>query len=1482
MSITASLFMTVSLIAPNVASAQSVSKLHDSLRQSSVTNGLAKEKISDRLLTNFKDAEKVTFLVKFKEKADPQEVAEQARKTAEAKNLSAQNTKLVQRSAVVSELKATSLDSQSSVIKFLEQEQKNGNVEEFDSYYVVNGMAVTATKEIAEKIAGFSEVEKILPNETRQMVTTVTEDAKAPASEVANVEWNVSRVNAPQAWELGVDGSGTVVAVIDTGVDWDHPALKEKYRGYNEATGEVDHDFNWFDATAGQADPYDDDGHGTHVTGTIVGSEPNGSNQVGVAPGAEYISVKAFTPEGGTDADLLEAAEWILAPTDSEGNIRVDLAPDVVNNSWGGGPGLDEWYRDVVISWRAAEIFPEFSAGNTTLTNPGGPGSVAAPANYPESFATGATDINNKVGSFSLRGPSPYDEIKPDISAPGVNIRSSVPGGGYEGGWNGTSMAGPAVAGVAALLRQVDSTITVDEMEDILLNTATPLTDGEYTTSPNHGYGYGLVDAYSAVSSITSGLGTIEGQVTKQGDDTVAPTFEHEAPVETYEGMDLALSISTSDNISISTVNLNYVDENSEVKTIEAGHTSGNYQSGEFTVVIPGSLITGSEFTYFWTINDFGNNEVTTDEYTVQVKPGISTGYVEDFEGQPIGWNSFGEANSWEWGVPTSGPGNAASGEKVYATNLDGTYDSNMNATLIMPPVDLPEAGSYLQFKHWHNFEKSSSGRAWDYGHVVISTDLENWTQLLQVSGVSSGWLSTEIDLSDYAGQRVYIGFNTYSDGSVTRDGWYIDDVALSDTTLTQNQLGVVKNIKVEKPAKLNKDDKAAEKEKDKTQTPIDPTKIKPVLSKKLDTPETGAVVNPTLLPLGAQVSVLESGRSVYTNPADGSYSLRHSAGTFTVKAGAYGFESGEQTVSLEADQSVRADFTLEELPQNTVTGSILDAQTGEPIEGANLLLVEDANVAPVSTDESGNYSLTAYEGDYTLKVIANGYHSQEVSVSIDGDGAVQDLSLEPFYTYPGGEIGYDDNTAENARVFYDAGNGWGVKMSLPEGEESGIVTDGVFRFWDTSWPSPGGTDFKIEVWDATGADGTPGKKIAGPIDATALRNGEWTVVDLREHNIAVNGDFYMVYIQASANPNAPGLGTDEDGENAGRSYQYVSGAWTPAPTEEGNYMIRARVSFEVSAPVITAPTESFITNKAELTVTGTASPTTTIELLQNGEAAGSVEVNENGQFEIPVTLVEGNNEFKVTSTLDGRKTGESEPVSVVLDTVSPTITILSPTNGEKITRESVTVTGTVDDANLDFVNVNGQAVSVSEGKFSKRILLDNGTNDIEVVAQDLAGNLVTETLTVTADFDGAAIENVMPEADLNIVTGKSVKIEFDSEPNLRATFMIHMPLTNVGGQLQNATELPMMEVSSGHYVGYYTVPYGTIADGAQIEVKAVDSFGNETRALAAGKLYINLDTSDSQSTDVKDTEEIGESEDTEISETGKVEETENTSVKKP
>src|SRR5690625_128598 len=364
------------------------------------------------------------------------------------------------------------------------------------------------------------------------------------------------------------------------------------------------------------------------------------------------------------------------------------MDPYVVNTSVGGGPGMDEWYRDIVIAWREAQIFPVFAAGNTTLFNPGGPGSIATPANYPESFAVGATDINDDLASFSLRGPSPYDEIKPDVSAPGVAVRSSVPGG--YAAYNGTSMAAPAVAGVVALLKSANSSMDVDYMEQILIDNATPMTNDEYPESPNNGYGYGLVNAFEAVSQVADGLGNIEGQVTQEGEDTEPPTFNHDPVTETFSFIDLDLTVEASDDISVTNVELNYQTVDGNWHSIEANRINGNHLSGEFRAVVPGEDLEVGTLTYYWTIQDFGGNTVESEHYSIEVKPGITNGYSQDFESNIDGWHSFGQNNVWEWGEPTSGPEEAASGDNVYATSLDGLYPNSMNATLVMPPIDLP------------------------------------------------------------------------------------------------------------------------------------------------------------------------------------------------------------------------------------------------------------------------------------------------------------------------------------------------------------------------------------------------------------------------------------------------------------------------------------------------------------------------------------------------------------------------------------------------------------------------------------------------------------------------------------------------------------------------------------------------------------------------------------------------------------------------
>src|SRR5699024_154507 len=133
--------------------------------------------------------------------------------------------------------------------------------------------------------------------------------------------------------------------------------------------------------------------------------------------------------------------------------------------------------------------------------------------------------------------------------------------------------------------------------------------------------------------------------------------------------------------------------------------------------------------------------------------------------------------------------------------------------------------------------------------------------------------------------------------------------------------------------------------------------------------------------------------------------------------------------------------------------------------------------------------------------------------------------------------------------------------------------------------------------------------------------------------------------------------------------------------------------------------------------------------------------------------------------------------------------------------------------------------------------------NTIEVLAMDAAENATKKSVTIAAKFDAPEIDNLKPDKDQHIEAGESVKVEFESEPGLDATFVIHMPLTNTkGAKVQNATELPIRETSPGHYKGYWTATKNAYAEGAVIEVIVIDSFDNETREKAEGKLFINVD----------------------------------------
>ncbi|WP_052345843.1 S8 family serine peptidase [Paucisalibacillus sp. EB02] len=1275
-------------------------------------------KIDNKVKQKMDSSEEVSVIITLNDQVDASKVMKQANKKALGLN-----KKHMVRSEILTELKANAHQSQEPLVKLLNQEKQKGKVKKYKSYHVINAITFTGSKEVVEKIASMNEVNKIYLDEERHLVEETDSTTNSTGE---NAQWNVDQVLAPEAWELGVDGTGAVVASIDSGVLWDHPALKEKYRGYNAADGSVEHQYSFFDAVNGQAESYDDNGHGTHVTGTMVGSEPDGSNQIGVAPGAKWIAAKAFDAAGnGSDSNILEAAEWIMAP-----GGRVDLAPDVVNNSWSGGPGINEWFLEVVQTWRAYGIFPVFAAGNASILIPNGPGTIASPANYPESFAVGAVNDENVLADFSFQGPSPYGEIKPDLTAPGVKIRSTLPDGTY-GDKSGTSMAAPHVAAAVALLRQANASITVDEIEQVLLETATPLIDRDFTESPNHGYGYGLLNVYDAVLSETQGMGIITGNVTIEGEDEEAPVYSHNPIQEVSEGQQIDLMVEASDNISVESVELSYKVNDGEWISVTAERISGDYLSGEYLATIPAGVAEAGTLTYQWTITDFAGNSVNSEEYLVTILESLSIGYFEDFETEPEGWTVVGENPTWEWGVPTSGPNAAASGEHVYATNLAGNYRDSMREMLVMPAISLPEEPASLHFKQWHSFEQSIyTGTAYDYGYVMVSPNGQDWTGLLMVKGDSESWVDASVDLSAYAGQGIFIAFYTYSDSSTNRPGWYIDDVSL--------QAGV-------DGASSNTDSKPATIQ---TTDLVD-------LNADIEADNTLS-----LLPIEAQVSVLETGRSTVTNPQNGGFALRHPAGEYSVVAESYGYHAQTETVAIVDDEEEAVNFTLQEKLRGTITGVITDELTGEPVEGARVYLVEDANIEPAVTNADGSFELTAFEGTYTLKVSDPMHYPNTAEITVEGDAeVVQNITLAPIVG-TSETISYDDGTAEALNYFHTPGNGWAVKMSLKEGETRAVLTGGYYKFDGGNRPDPGGTEFLVEVYDATGPNGLPGEKIAGPFEAEAIRSHtDWTFIDLSGEEIVVEGDFYLAYIQSDGFPYIPAINRDTSNGTSGRNYSYIDGVWKQTSPNDGNYMIRAVVAYDEAVPKITSPTTNTYTNDDTVTVSGQAQPNTEVHLFNNGSEAAIVTSAGDGTFHAEVSLTEGENVISSRATQGEGFTRTSNKVKVILDSTSPVVSILSPEDGERFNTTSVSVQAQVDDENLDTVSINGTEATLVDGNYEATVTLEQGANRISVTATDKAGNETVQTITVDVDSIAPAITINSP-VDGETSHKKSVKLE--------------------------------------------------------------------------------------------------------------------------
>jgi subtilisin family serine protease len=312
----------------------------------------------------------------------------------------------------------------------------------------------------------------------------------APAAQASpTLSTHLQLLNIPAVWSRGITGKGRLVCNFDTGVDILHPALSSKWRGNHASLGA-----SWFSPYYPESEPVDRRGHGTHTMGVMVASD--GADTVGAAPDAEWIAA-AVIDQGGslstTISDILEAFQWVLDP-DGDPSTTDDV-PDVILNSWGLPRGLfnpcDPTFWQVVDNVEAAGIVTIFSAGNE------GPdeASLRSPADRAATpltnFAVGAVDNQMVIAPFSSRGPSSCNgEIKPEVVAPGVAVRSSYKNGGYTL-MSGTSMAAPYIAGMVALARQFNPDATVAQIKSAILQSCRDLgMPGE-----DNAYGWGLPNA---------------------------------------------------------------------------------------------------------------------------------------------------------------------------------------------------------------------------------------------------------------------------------------------------------------------------------------------------------------------------------------------------------------------------------------------------------------------------------------------------------------------------------------------------------------------------------------------------------------------------------------------------------------------------------------------------------------------------------------------------------------------------------------------------------------------------------------------------------------------------------------------------------------------------------------------------------------------------------------------------------------------------
>jgi subtilisin family serine protease/PKD repeat protein len=447
-------------------------------------------KVSDRLLTsNTMEMQEMTVLLS--DRVDMEVMR---------KRFDAENTPLAERTEIV--IRTLKQKANATQPLLLEVFRNNPKIDanSIEAYWIVNMIKITARLDVIETLSNMPEIAFIdlnTPLALDEFTTESYEDGVDGLNVVNGIEPGLAAINAPAMWALGYTGFGTKALSIDTGVEPNHPAFNYKYQGLFSSNSEA-----WFDYNGQTDTPNDCDGHGTHTVGTMLGLDRENNDTIGVAFDATWMGAQAIC--GGGSADNMASFQWAIDPDGD--STTIDDMPTVICNSWydpaSNNSQCGGAYQNLFDAVEAVGIAVIFSAGND------GPSvsTITAPKNVNNDlvsvFCVGALSVSSSftqsIASFSSRGPSTCGDtgsylIKPEVSAPGVNVRSADLNGTYSFK-SGTSMAAPHVSGAVLLLKQAFPTLSGRQIKLALYYSAIDLgIPGE-----DNDYGMGAIDVFAA------------------------------------------------------------------------------------------------------------------------------------------------------------------------------------------------------------------------------------------------------------------------------------------------------------------------------------------------------------------------------------------------------------------------------------------------------------------------------------------------------------------------------------------------------------------------------------------------------------------------------------------------------------------------------------------------------------------------------------------------------------------------------------------------------------------------------------------------------------------------------------------------------------------------------------------------------------------------------------------------------------------------